>query len=383
MHSLRDEIAFLFSGRGMPYEKVSLMVAIVVASVFTILLSNNYVKDGKVSIIDLDNSKYSRELIDALDASPFIAVTAVLNAPVKPKTLFYRDESIAVLYLPKDLEKNRYGQAAATIGVFYDNTNNAQTAELKEALNEIVALENQKIAMEAGAGTESGILLHDRILFNLVNSTCNGETLGFVFFFSSMFFVFATIGMIPRLRLDGTLAKALEEGDPFSVLARLLPYCGCLLVALFVGMAMLRLGGDLVFQGNIFLFLLSQLFYIPTLGVMSLLFGWTSANPGVAASRMILFVPGGFILGGLTGPIPILSEWVQVVSHFFPLVWEYSFIRDILLRGASSMDCAKTFGAFLLYLGALVSVFCFCFYRAREAQRKQRAPEQCAALEEA
>ena len=173
MHSLRDEIAFLFSGKGMPYEKVSLMVAIIVASVFTILLSNNYVKDGKVSVIDLDNSKYSRELIDMLDASPFIQVTAVLNAPAEPKTLFYRDESIAVLYLPKDLEKNRYGQTAANIGVFYDNTNSAQTAELKAALNEIVALENQKMAMEAGTGTEGGILLHDRILFNPVNSTCN------------------------------------------------------------------------------------------------------------------------------------------------------------------------------------------------------------------
>ena len=98
---------------------------------------------------------------------------AVLNAPAEPKTLFYRDESIAVLYLPKDLEKNRYGQTAANIGVFYDNTNSAQTAELKAALNEIVALENQKMAMEAGTGTEGGILLHDRILFNPVNSTCN------------------------------------------------------------------------------------------------------------------------------------------------------------------------------------------------------------------
>lgn len=383
MHSFKDELAFLLSGKGMPYEKVSLMVAVVVASVFTILLSNNYVQDGKVSVIDLDNSRYSREWIDLLDASPFIEVAAVLNVPAEPQTLFYRDESIAVIYLPKDLEKNRYGQAPARIGVFYDNTNNAQTAELKEALNEIVALENQKLAMEAGAQSDSGILLHDRILFNPVNSTCNGETLGFLFFFSSMFFVFATVGIIPRLRLEGKFAAALADGDPFSVLLRLLPYCGCLLVALFVGMAVLRLGGDLVFQGNILLFLLMQLFYIPALGVMSLLFGWTSANPGVAASRMILFIPGGFILGGLTGPIPILSDWVQVVSHFFPLVWEYSLIRDILLRGASFMDCAKTFGAFLLYFAALIAVFCFCFQRARSAQVKESVPQRNVAVEEA
>lgn len=370
MHSLKDEVRFLFSGKGMPYEKVSLMVAIVVSVMFTVIFANNYIKDGKVSVIDLDNSKYSRELIDAMNASPFIEVQAVLNSPAEPKTLFYRDHSIAVVYLPKDLEKNRYSQSMASIGVFYDNTNSAQTAELKGALNEIIALENQKVMKEAGAFGESGVMLYDRILFNPVNSTCNGETMGFLFFFSSMFFVFATIGMIPRLKLERKFTKTLEDGDPFAVLVRLIPYGACLLTALFVGLAILRIFGDLVFSGGILLFLFSQIFYIIALGVMSLLFGWTALNPGVAASRMILFIPGGFILGGLTGPIPILSEWAQALSHVFPLVWEYHFVRDILMRGASFMDCAKIFGAFMLYLAALILLFCFCFYKARRSHLK-------------
>lgn len=194
--------------------------------------------------------------------------------------------------------------------------------------------------------------------------------MGFLFFFSSMFFVFATIGMIPRLKLERKFTKTLEDGDPFAVLVRLIPYGACLLTALFVGLAILRIFGDLVFSGGILLFLFSQIFYIIALGVMSLLFGWTALNPGVAASRMILFIPGGFILGGLTGPIPILSEWAQALSHVFPLVWEYHFVRDILMRGASFMDCAKIFGAFMLYLAALILLFCFCFYKARRSHLK-------------
>ena len=59
MHSLKDEIAFFFSGRGMPYEKVSLMVAVVITVLLSILLGNNFSKDAKVAVIDLDNSKYS------------------------------------------------------------------------------------------------------------------------------------------------------------------------------------------------------------------------------------------------------------------------------------------------------------------------------------
>lgn len=376
MHSLKDELQFLFSGKGMPYEKVSLIVAIVISVVFTVIFANNYIKDGKVSVIDLDNSKYSRELIDTMNASPFIKIQAVLNTPAEPKTLFYRDDSIAVVYLPKDLEKNRYSQSAASIGVFYDNTNSAQTAEIKAALNEIIAAENQKIALETGGVGENGIMLHDRILFNPVNSTCNGETMGFLFFFSSMFFVFATIGMIPRLKLERKFSCVLEEGNPFAVLIRLIPYGGCLLTALFVGLAVLRIGGDLVFSGSVIVFLFSQVLYCMALGMMSLLFGWTALNPGVAASRMILFIPGGFILGGLTGPIPILPEWVQAVSHVFPLVWEYHFVRDILMRGAAFMDCARIFGGFMFYLAAIYLLFCFCFYKARQKHLKEQAARQ-------
>ena len=98
---------------------------------------------------------------------------------------------------------------------------------------------------------------------------------------------------------------------------------------------------------------------------MSLLFGWNAANPGVAASRMILFIPGGFILGGMTGPIPILPDWAQLLSNFFPLVWGYRFARDVLLRGASFMDCAQDFGGFMIYTGIIAVFFCIRFYRER------------------
>jgi ABC-type multidrug transport system permease subunit len=379
MNSLKDELRFLFSGRGMPYEKVSMMVAIVCAVVFTLVLGNNAIHDAPVAVIDLDNSKYSHEVTQMMDASPFIRVDTVINTAVDPNTLFYADKYVAVVYLPQNLEKNRYAQGSAAIGVFYDNSNTAQTADLKTALNEIVATEN--LAM-AGASTDSpGMTLRERNLFNPSGSSSNGETQGFLFFFSSMFFVFATIGMIPRLRMEGKLQQSLEQGTPFDILLRLLPYCGCLLTALFVGMAILRLANDMVFTGSTILFLITQFFYIPAVGILSLLFGWSAANPGVASSRMILFIPGGFILGGATGPIPILSQWVQIGSHIFPLVWEYEFIRDIMMRGAGFWDIASEFGQFLFYFAALIIIFCFRFHITRKHMINEHATLRNQAME--
>ena len=41
VNSLKDEIRFLFSGQGMPYEKVCIMVATVIALVLGTMLSSN------------------------------------------------------------------------------------------------------------------------------------------------------------------------------------------------------------------------------------------------------------------------------------------------------------------------------------------------------
>ena len=377
MDSVKDEIEFLLSGKGMPYQKVSLVVAIVVAVFFTLALYNNSIRDARVAIIDLDNSKYSRELAQKIDASPFMHVTAILNTPADPKALCYQDQAIAVICLPKGLEKARYTDGATgSIGVYYDYTNTAQHADIMEALPEIVATEN---AMASG-GAEGGIQLYSRRLFNPAASTANGETQGFLFFFSSMFFVFATIGMVPRLRLEHKWEPLLKNGSPFDLMLRLVPYGVCLLVAFFVGMAILRVWGDMVIGGHMIWFFLSQFFYIWVLGMMSLLFGWYALNPGVAASGMILFLPGGFILGGATGPVPILSKWVLVLSHFFPLTWEFHLVRDFVTRGASFWDCARLFGLFLVYIAVVALFFCHRFYTDR---KKLTENENHASLAEA
>ncbi|MBP2665898.1 MAG: putative efflux protein, partial [Firmicutes bacterium] len=84
-----------------------------------------------------------------------------------------------------------------------------------------------------------------------------------------------------------------------------------------------------------------------------MLFGWREVDPGSAASKMILFVPGGFILGGFSNPMDIVPAWGQVVYNVFPLVWEFRLIRDIILRGAAFMDIARDFGGYMIYTGVL------------------------------
>ena len=358
----------------MPYEKVCLMVAMVISVILSVLLSGNFAKDAEVVVIDLDNSAYSREMTNKIDASEYMKVTAVLNTPTDPRELMYRDQAYAVIYFPQGLEKDRYTGTEAHIGIFYDNTNTANSANIKEAMNEIIGLDNAAAQGDPGStnDTISGTLsLADRGLFNPQESTSNATTLGFLFFFGAMFFTFATIGMIPRLRLTNQLDGILMQGTPWDLIVRLIPYAGCLLTSWVVGLAVLRVWGDLNFSGNLLSFLFVQALVVMIIGMLSLFFGWTAANPGIASSRMILFIPGGFIMGGPTGPVSHFSEWAVSFSHIFPLTWEFHFVRDLLSRGAGLWDISKELGAFMLYIACVALLFCWRFYSAKRAAEKR------------
>ena len=119
----------------MPYEKVCLTVAMIINVLLSVLLAGNFSKDAPVIIIDLDNSKYSRELVTQIDSSEYMHVKAVINVATNPEELFYRDEADAVIYLPQGLEKNFYNGSSSPVGIFYDNSNTAQTADIKVVMN--------------------------------------------------------------------------------------------------------------------------------------------------------------------------------------------------------------------------------------------------------
>ncbi len=362
INSLKNEIKYLFSGLGMPYEKLSLIVAIFVTVFFSIYLGNNTTRDVAVAVIDLDHSRYSQELVSKIDSSPNMRVSSVVYTTQEPKKFLAQDKNFAVIVLPKDLERNHYSGQAASIGLFADNSNTSLSATIRSAINNLVALENSNITV-SGSSSNSGMVLNERLLFNPVSSTCNSTTQGFLFMFSSMFFTLATIGMVPRLRETGEWNEILKSGNPMMLAIRLLPYMGCLFVALFVGMAVLRLFGDMVISGTIWEFVITQFFYLPALGLMTLLFGWGAANPGVAGGRMVFLIPGGFVFGGATLPLSLFPSWVILSTHFFPLTWEFNFVRDIIIRGSHLWEIPDVIGGFFIYLGIIIAVFCYRFYK--------------------
>lgn len=384
MKSLHDEIEYLLSGMGMPYHKVAMTIAIVVTVLFTIAFPLNYAKNASVAVIDLDNSRLSQTFIEQLNTSPYLDINTVLHTPTDPETLMYHDEHVAVVYIPRDFEKNRYSLTPNNIGVFYDNINVAQTGTLKQGLNEVVGAINAMNGAEhlgtlglnkdQTAAVLQSISMKERLLFNPVDAHSNSSTFSFLIFFGAMFLVFASIGMVPRLKLMHRWEAETKRGF-LSFMTRLIPYVFCFTVSILLGFGLTAILGDLSFAGSYPHILAAIVLTGISVTAAAVLIGWGAPNPGVAISRMILFIPAGFILGGATGPLNIVPPAVQFVSNLFPLIWSFRLFRDVAQRGAPLVDCIGEYLGFLLYIAAIVLLLYVRFRRAQQEfnQKKEES----------
>lgn len=377
MNSLYDEWKHLL---GAPYKTISFGIATIVTILTLLFFPNNQIEEGKVAVIDLDNSRYSREIINKLDSSKYINVVQVLNFPVEAESLLYHDAHIAVIYLPKDLEKNRWSNQPNNIGALYDNSNISQNANLKVAIGEIIASENSDIGVpkirklglnsEQSSAVIGNLKLQDRLLFNPVNSYTGTLTIGYIYLFTSMMYGMATLTIIVRLRMQKQWEDELKR-TPLALVLRLVPYMACFIATVTFCMGFLKYFFDFRFSGNFFAYLPSMIIYTTALGILCMILAWKAPNPMAAAQKAMIIMPTGMILGGLPLARGIFPLWLQDASYVLPLVWQSRFIRDFASRGVPFNEMIIEYIHYLFYAIILFGVLSLLFYKEEHALSKK------------
>ncbi|WP_392559558.1 ABC transporter permease [Orbus mooreae] len=366
INSMIEELQAMMSGHFVPYHKAAIMVAAVVALIFSLIFRHGIVFEGKVSVIDLDGSHYSTELISKINTSPYIAISEVIRSPVDPTVLVSHDRNIGVLYIPKGLEKSlKKGDNSINLGYFADYSNEAQNAKVIQTLHEIVPELGAEISVNRvatlGLGNEeteavlSPMKLTSRSLFNPTSSSTISTSIYFVYFFSSLTYGLTTLMIIGRLKVTGVWQITLERGC-LALMSRIIPYTFFYTSAITFITAIFVFFGQLKFDGNYFAYVPSLFMTGLAFGWLALLLSWTTQNPGQGAGKMVFLVPPGFICGGATMAVGFLPIWAYYLSYAFPLVWQYRFYRDFALKGQTLVDMLATYGAYIIYLTVIALV---------------------------
>lgn len=388
--SIAAEWEAMFSGHFVPYQILSIIVAVITSFAFSIAMSHDAVFEAPVAVVDLDQSRWSASFIEELNASPMISVQSVSHAALDAhavRGLTRTDSAIGVIYIPKGAQARLVrGDRTLTIGYYADDSNSAQNGELFSTLNEIAAHVGANIAISRSDGVStlgrsdnetaamiSPLRVSFRYLTNPTGQATTGTVVGFLFFFGLMFHGLTSLMIVGRLRVTHEWDSRVLSGSVFAFLSRAVPYAFIYTCVITVAIAILTLVGQLRFAGNVFLFL--PALFLAAIGNtwLAALISWNCTNPGQGASRMIWLVPPGFILGGATMALGFVHAWVHWASFGIPLVWVFTFWRNIGLRGTTLLETLPLFGAQLCWLIFLATLVAVRFWKdERERAKKNR-----------
>lgn len=359
MKSLLEEIAFVARSK---FVFSALILPLIIAGLFGYLFKDNQINAAKVAVIDEDNSLYSRQLINQLNASQYIDVLAVINQAVAPDHLFYNENYTGIVYLPRGLEQNRYTGKQSNIGFLVDFSIPAGSADLRAAISEVIAAENNTISMgrlktmglneEQSNGLTANLSLQQRLLYNPTNDYMNLVVIGFVNIVALSLLTIHTVKIIPRLRLAGELAG--EIGNPFGLLTRVLPCAITSGITLFFAMGILKWTGAFRFAGNPFEFMIPLFLYTLVSGLIGMCLGWTAENPSKAMVRGFVVVITSFLLSGIQTPTALFPVPIQQFASILPLTWHLRLTRGMGLRGGPLGYFGSEIGVYLFMIAVVV-----------------------------
>ncbi|MED4955859.1 ABC transporter permease [Paenibacillus macerans] len=385
MKAFIEEWKLLMSGKSVV---IFILTPIIMASVFGYVFKNNQINEAPLAVVDLDHSKYSRELIGKLDASQYISVEGVFDNDIDPDMLLYNERYAAVLYLPAGLERNRTRGVQTNIGFYVDNIVTGAVGTLRSGVSEVITTENAALSTgslmamglsnSAATGMMTSLNLQQRTLYNPTNSTMTTSVVGFVNTAMISLLGSAALTIVPRLREAGRLSEALA--NPLQLVLRIVPYSlvGC--VSFIMSFGILKQVGGMRFEATAFEMFIPFFIYTVLLSLFAMIIGWTAANPAKAGKRTIMIILPSFLLSGANFPVLMLPEPLQFSSKFLPLFWQLEFIRGLAFRGGKLQYFIPQFGEAILLMGGMLAVVYLLVLKERRAEHKLHRSEEKGSL---
>jgi len=320
--------------------------------VFQLLILSNAatyeIKNIKFSVVDLDRSSFSRELVSKFTSTGYFILTENSFSVSGAEEGFRKNTSKLILHIPPDFEKNYRKTGNAEIQAVINAEDGSAAGIIFNYTTNII----QQFA--SGVRTEwSGLPDAEKSpMINVNYSNWFNPELDYKTYMVPGILV-ALVSLIGLFLAGMNIVKEKEIGTieqlnvtPIKksqfIIGKLLPFW-------IIGMFELAFGisiGLFVFNvpllGNpALIFLLASVYMMVILGIG--LFISTFTNTQQQAMFIAWFIMVIFMLmGGIFTPVESMPDWAQTLTLFNPIAHFSKAIRMIMLKGSGLQDILKT-----------------------------------------
>jgi len=116
--SFEDELKTIMKDKGAML--ILVLAVFAYPLVYSVAYMNNVVRDIPVTIVDLDNTSSSRQMIRMLGATKELSVAQEVGSLNEARQLFWDGESKGVIFIPEGFEKDLLRGFQTSVSVYCD-----------------------------------------------------------------------------------------------------------------------------------------------------------------------------------------------------------------------------------------------------------------------
>jgi ABC-2 type transport system permease protein len=312
------------------------MLPVIQLSLFGFLDQN--VRNLPTVIVDQDQTRYSRELIDELRATKTFEITATTNSPEQGRAMIAQGTARVGVMIPPDFHDKRARRENAQFLVLIDGSDSNVSAQALASINGLAAQQNFEAARALGA--KQLISAQPIVLFNPGGRTANYIIPGLVAILLQIAaMVLASIAIV-REREQGTMEQLLVTPiNPVGlVLGKLAPYLVIGIAEMGMILLIMRWGFGVPIQGSLLFLFATAVMYLFALLALGLTISMR-AQTQMAAQQMaqMLLLPSIF-LSGYIFPVAGLPKVLYWIGRALPATHMIDVMRGAVLRSAGPFD---------------------------------------------
>lgn len=306
------------------------------------------IKNIKFSVVDLDGSKFSRELVSKFTSTGYFILTQNSFSVKEAEEGFKKNTSKLILHIPPEFEKDFRKNGTAKIQAIINAEDGSAAGIIYNYTTGIVQQFSKSIEMEwqGNSTTEKNPVLNITYS-NWFNPELDYKTYmvpGILVALVSMIGVFLTGMNIVKEKEIGTIEQLNVTPIKKSqfIIGKLLPFWIIGIFELAFGMTL----GFFIFRvpmlGNPFLILLiAGIYLLVILGMGLFISTFTNTQQQAMFIAWFFFVIF-MLMGGIFTPIESMPDWAQTVTFFNPISHFSRAMRMIMLKGSGLKDVLYT-----------------------------------------
>ena len=337
---LLKEFTHIFRDRGTLV--ISMMIPLFQLVLFGFI--DQTVRDLPTVVVDQDQSRESRLLMDELRATRTFKITHVTPNPHDARDDITAGRARVGVVIPPDFHDKRARHLGAKVLVLIDGSDSTASSQALAAANGIATqVTVEEINAGAAAGTSPtslGFSVQPIILFNPDGRTANYIIPGLIAIILQIVATILTALAIVREREQGTLEQLLVTPiNPLGLmLGKVAPYLVIGLTEMVLILLAMRFGFDVPIRGSlVFLFGMATIYLFALLS-LGLFVSTVSTTQAQAQQLSQMFLLPSIFLSGYIFPSSGLPIVLYGIGRILPATHMIEIMRGVVLRDAGPRE---------------------------------------------